>query len=1045
MISHALFHLSRRSSPPRAKARRRILTLEGLERREVLSGIWVGGGINNNWSTAANWSDGLVPNYLTNVVLDATDDVVLDVNTNINSLTIQDSASLVLNAGNTLSTRTGGFTQSGGTLTGTAAGSVLSVAGNFTHTSGAFDVDNVTLSGQTTGTITSGLTFDNLTIAYGSHHLIVAAGKPLDVNGTLTITGYNTITGDIYAAGDVNTSVPALSNISSGKLILDGAGAQTLNGNGGGGALPAVFVQKAAASTLTLTGSITPENWTQVSGKLAAAGSTTTFIRSATGGAVDTKTTSLGNVVVNTGGMHFRINQMNVGGDLTIQSATNFLKGPGAPVSSVVTVAGNLTSNDATVTGTADIVMNGTANATITAISGDFPDGGITINKGSAQTVTANVTQPLDSLLTLTSMGALKGTFQVGRNVVTTDTGFSGNNDGSPVLVFKGTSAQTLTAGVANASVPGLEFDKTGGSFTLVNNANVTGSNALGVNGGWIVDATNIAPVNVTGTNVKFVGGGSNGSVTIDTGNSAGFANVELANGSGSTLTIPKMIVNGLLSITNIGTITGTIDARANVTTSDAGVSSGPGTILFNGTGDQTLTAAPTGGQVPGVTINKTAGTLSPGTDRIGVTGDWTYTKGAVSTAGSTIAFQGYGSRTVDSGTSPAMSFHNVEIFKGSADTLTITNKLTVNNDLTITSIGTLNAALGAITVARNLTSTDTGVGGSTNITMITPTNATILGGDFPNGGIIISKGSSSIVTANVTQPLDGPLTLNNMSALLGTFQVGRDVLANDTGISGNDDGSPVLVFKGTSAQTLTAGVANASVPGLEFNKTGGSFTLANNANVSGANALKVTGGWIVDATNTAPVTVTGTNLTFQLGGGFGSRTIDTGNSAGLNNVNINAGSGANLNGADIDVKGNVTTQASSSLGGNSRIHFIGATNQTLAATADNRELPGVIIDKTGGVLTIDPTYAIAVRGHWTYIGSDGSDVVAAGSTIKFVGATKLIRSGAMVFGNVNFAVGSADHVEVLDAGMNPGTLYYSGTATNTAKVTKGTLVDTNP
>jgi hypothetical protein len=1045
--------------------RRRSLNLEGLENRQVLSGIWVGGH-GTLWSTAANWDDGKVPTASTHVQLGPGAEVVLDGNAVARSIDIQGSLDLgtyTLTVNATANPVATGFIQSGDTSSLTAQpGGALVVGGNFTHTAGLFDVDNVTFVGVNTGTITSNLTFENVTIAYGSHHLKIANGQPLDVNGNLTITGFNTITGDIYAAGNVTTSAAASSNISSGTLYLDGKSAQTLTGIGSGG-LPNVVNQKAVASTLTLAGSISPENWSQVSGGLSASGSTTTFRRSANAATVNTGTTSLGNVVVNAGSQHFRVTKLNVGGDLTIQSATNFLKGPGAPDSRVVTVTGNLTSLDASVSGEADIVMIGAANATITAIDADFPNGGITLDKGLSPVITANVTKPLDSLLTIDAVGGLKGTFAVGRNVVTNDTALNGNGDGSPVLVFAGSENQKLTSGVPNGAVPGIEINKTGGSFTLVDNGNVNGSNALRVYGSWIVNAGNTAPVNLANSRIKISGGGQ--PITLDTGNSAGFNDLELASGSSSIVTIPNTstaIVNGELTLSLISRITGTIEARGNVTTSDTSVSSGPGTILFNGAGNQTLTAAPTGGQVPGVTINKSAGTLTVGTDPIGVSGDWIYTKGLTNLTGSTIVFQG-GNTIVDAGTSPSMSFYNVEIDKGMSPSLTVTNKLDVKNDLTIRSVSSLNAALGAITVGRNLTSLDTSVGGSTNITMNGNSDAQIIGGDFPNGGIIIHKGSAAKVTANVTQPLDGPLTLSSMSTLQGTFQVGADVTTSDTGISGNSDGSPVLIFKGNRAQTLIGAVANAMVPGVGIDKNGGSLKLQLplNPNGGGYDPLQVSGGWIVEATNTAPVNLANSHIRFQLSGGFGHRTIDTGNTAGFHTVDLNAGSGATvtinkmvvngdlilssasaINGDNIDVHGDVITQSTTSMSGSSRIRFVGTGNQALAATLPNRKMPGVIIEKPSGTLSIGQNgNTIDVTGHWTYIGT-GNDVNAAGSTIRFVGGTKIIRSGAMRFDNVIFGVGSADHVEVLaDAPSNdPGVLFYTGTVTNPNKVTKGTL-----
>ena len=151
------------------------------------------------------------------------------------------------------------------------------------------------------------------------------------------------------------------------------------------------------------------------------------------------------------------------------------------------------------------------------------------------------------------------------------------------------------------------------------------------------------------------------------------FRNVELASGSASVLTIDNMVVGGDLVITNVSSIVGTIEVQGNVSSSDPGVG-GPGTILFTGTGDQSLSAT-NSGVVPGVKINKTTGTLSlVGT--VGVTGDWIYENGNVVSTDSTIVFGSYGSRTVTTYVDDqhSMSFYNVVVAIGSADTLTVTS-----------------------------------------------------------------------------------------------------------------------------------------------------------------------------------------------------------------------------------------------------------------------------------------------------------------------------------------------------------------------------------
>lgn len=841
------------------KHHRRVMVLESLEDRALLSTFTWNGSANSNWSNSGNWSvsgpsdsDGL-PDSGDDVVFSGspTNNSVVNQTFTVRSVTLDGTFTGSVSLGADLTslgaTAQAGFTQSGGTFN----------VNSYTLTSGnAFSVGGGTFN-PGTGTVTfntpinsgpgpisaAGVNFNDVNINYGSHHVNVGGG--LHVNGDLTINGAQQLTGVIYANGNVTTtqlgmfSNPVNNGFGISRIVIGGSGNTTLStGMSLVGSLPNVEINR-TGGTLTILGNISvARDWTHVSGNVNAAASTIKFWTGTS--TVDTNTMAFGNVTIDAGSHHFYVKKMKVGGDLLIANIQAIWYAPGGG-SGAITVGGNLTSTDSNIFGPADITMVGTANATITG--GDFPDGGIIINKGSAQTVTANVTQPLEGPLSLVSMSSLKGTFQVGRNVTTSDTFIGGNTDGSPVLVFKGNSAQTLTANVPNGAVPGLEFDKSGGSFTLVNNANVSGANALQVTGGWIVDATNVPAITLTGTNIKFINGSGSGSGTIDTGASAGFNNVELASGSGSTLTIPKMVVNGLLSITNIGTITGTIDARGDVSTSDTGVSSGPGTILFNGTGNQVLTATVADAQVPSVGINKTAGTLSFGANRIGVTGNWTYTAGTVNAAGSTISFQGFGSRTITTG---VMSFNDVDIFKGSGDTLTITDALTVGNDLTIRSIGTLTAATGAITVAGDLTSTDTGVGGTADITMVGATNATLNGGDFPNGGIIINKtvGSSVALGSNLTG-------VSKLTVTSGTLDFGTHTMAVSGAASVAAAGT--LAFTANGTQQLTVNGALTFASGSKINITSsGILPLYTLIAVTGGNTLTDSGVVITGATTSS-------------------------------------------------------------------------------------------------------------------------------------------------------------------------------------------------
>ena len=123
----------------------------------------------------------------------------------------------------------------------------------------------------------------------------------------------------------------------------------------------------------------------------------------------------------------------------------------------------------------------------------------------------ADVTTPLAGPLTIKSLNALTGTFQVAGDVTTTDTSVGGNADSSPVLVFMGNKSQHLIATPpANTiyQIPGVEINKSGGSLTLPSTISVIGS--------WIVDSGNQGVVNAPASSLVVFGPYS--SPTIDTG-----------------------------------------------------------------------------------------------------------------------------------------------------------------------------------------------------------------------------------------------------------------------------------------------------------------------------------------------------------------------------------------------------------------------------------------------------------------------------------------------------------------------------------------------
>ena len=264
---------------------------------------------------------------------------------------------------------------------------------------------------------------------------------------------------------------------------------------------------------------------------------------------------------------------------------------------------------------------------------------------------------------------------------------------------------------------------------------------------------------------------------------------------------------------TTVGSInTGTIGVAGNVITTDTLVL-GTGTVLFDGTGAQTLQVDGVGGSggVPSVQINKTAGTLTI-QDTINVSRDWTFTAGTVDAGTSTVAFSSTASPsvTVDSG---AMAFNNVTIAKGSFS-VTVTGTMDVNGSLTITTVA--NISTGTIAVAGNVTSTDTGVAG-TGTVMLDGTGAQTItaagGAEFPDGGFTINKASGTATLAS-DLVLDGPGQPLNVTS--GTLDQGATFNLTSGPITVGAAGT--LLNLGTGDLTLSGDVANSGLVNLNSN-----------------------------------------------------------------------------------------------------------------------------------------------------------------------------------------------------------------------------------
>ena len=228
-----------------------------------------------------------------------------------------------------------------------------------------------------------------------------------------------------------------------------------------------------------------------------------------------------------------------------------------------------------------------------------------------------NVTVDVNvSVVALTVSVGYSGTLtQAAGRTITVGAGGWSQADG---LFIGGSSAITLNG----------PFNLSGGSFTST-------SGILTVTGGF----THSAGVLTASAGTVSL---ATSAATIDVPGTESFLNLTIASGAKTIAPGDTLIVTGALVLT-AGSLngTGTLEAQGSISQAST-FGGGTATLLIDGTADQTLTgtATTTAGGLPVVIIAKPSGTLTlAGTIR--TTRNWTYTSGALSTAGSTLVFAG--------------------------------------------------------------------------------------------------------------------------------------------------------------------------------------------------------------------------------------------------------------------------------------------------------------------------------------------------------------------------------------------------------------------
>lgn len=303
-------------------------------------------------------------------------------------------------------------------------------------------------------------------------------------------------------------------------------------------------------------------------------------------------------------------------------------------------------------------------------------------------------------------------------------------------------------------------------------------------------------------------------SKTIDVG-SAVLNHLVYAAGGNSITTNGTTALNGNLTIQSVNYMNGgTISIKGDVTLLDTALIGYPGTVLlFDGAGDQSLTAGVTGALAPSVTVNKTGGTLQLHGE-IGIFNHWTHTSGSVNCGSDTLKFVGY-DKTITAGT---MTYGNV-LFNTGGNSITISGTMDVEGSFTLQNVNYLNG--GTIAVSGDVLTLDASLNGWPA--------ATVLFDGSGDQKLWADGGYAMVPSVKVDKP-GGTLTI------LDQIGVHKDW----THVAGDVDASASVVKFTAYDKTINA-------PGMAFGdvevSTGG-----NSVTVTGS--LRVNGDFLITSVN---------------------------------------------------------------------------------------------------------------------------------------------------------------------------------------------------
>lgn len=992
---------------------------------------WVGKGGDANWNTAANWSGGVVPGSSNIAVFDDDNKTLCrtncspTINLSISVKGVQIRAgykgTITQGAGFTVTVGSSGWSQNGGTFTGSNAdvtcnGPVDLTAGTFNAPSANFSANTTySISGSAvfnagTGTLVFNPSWSSSTVRYitagtGNYNNVTFIGNEttfeisdtLTVLGTLTIGdpgtyGRNINVGTISAKGAVNVVNRGFRG--SATLKISGSTSQTIT------AISAApisnFEIASTGGTVSFSGDfVFMNNFTYTSGTVDVGTATVTFKPEwNTAQTVKPGTIAFKDVTwIGWDTTYTLVGTMTVNGTLSFSDSSSSAINGGTFMAN-----GNVVFSGYGDAGTSNLTFGGSSSTTLTISGGYRLKGTITVNKtggasvtlatnaqfnGTSQNVTvaagvldlAGFTLNVQNVFTISTPGTLKcngGTYTKTSMIVDGDidcaaygfnwTGAGANANWSTAANWSGGVAPTSSSTVVFKDT----YCTTKCNSTVSANANVRGVRLYSAYTGTITQNTGV-------TLTLGAAGWSQADGTFTGGNSA----IDFSG--------PLKISGGTFNSTS-GQLTMN---SGDVTFSGGTFNAGTGSFAFGGATYNITPGSANfnivkligfGGvhniigtmSVKDLIVNlQYSSTLNTGT--MAISGNITITGGSQKELSGTGSVKLVGNSSGQTITSTAGGgLPQVEIATGTYP-VTLSGTMTFYGNFKITSVGTLTVTgsnVGFFVGCGGTQSIDTGGVPFNNVTFTAVCATTSIVGTFKAAGNVQLSPSYSC-------------GFNN-----GTVEVGGNLNANYD--SGPYAGTTLFKMTGNPAGQTVSQTNGGYIPKLEIDAGTNNVTLSGTVNVgngyklTSVGTLTTTGSTLVLGTPSyATVSIEPGNATYNDVQIFG--VIGTSNVVGTmlidGNLTLNGSYSEVVNGGTLSVKGNVTVINSFSGGTTSLI--LRGNSPSVTVTGGALPSGNVTVSLASGILTLGSNVSWNNTGQTVNVTSGDIDMAGKNLTIK--------------------------------------------------------------